>query len=128
MLEVEGMRVIRTFSMPEIKSYNKFKELCEREGSNVSSKLYEYIKQYVADHSPGNPQRHLGVYLNPAPRDVVCPMWNRDMLSCGQHTFVDVCPLSKRYKCPRPSTTTETIYEGEDVELLPDRYLKDGGR
>lgn len=34
----------------------KFKDICKREGKKASTVLLEYVKTYVDQHDPGNPQ------------------------------------------------------------------------
>ncbi len=53
----------------------KFKEICEREGSNMSRKLEAFIQQYNQTHSNGNPQLTISAYAKPEepqPMRVLC--------------------------------------------------------
>jgi len=36
--------------------WRKFRELCVREGESCSEKIEEWIREYVRQHEPGNPQ------------------------------------------------------------------------
>ena len=82
-------------------TWDKFIEICRREGSSASKKLREFIIEYVADHEPGNPQLKLDRVLEDGgPRGPVCDV-------CGQVAKYRVnLPGRQLYRCrqhkPRP--------------------------
>lgn len=54
-------------------TWDKFLEICKREGSSGSKKLREFIIEYVHQHEPGNPQLRLDRVLEDGgPRGPVC--------------------------------------------------------
>jgi len=55
----------RTLYIPELflPVWTKFIEICDREGSSGSEKIREYVRDYVREHEPGNPQRLLDPVL-----------------------------------------------------------------
>jgi len=56
--------------------FEKFRQICEREGTSVSSKLRDFIRDYVRVHEPGNPQllleKFTGAATEPLPRYLTC--------------------------------------------------------
>ena len=66
-------------------TWEKFKEICRREGSTVSEKLREFVFDYVRVHEPGNPQLRLDVIMQDGgPKDPACS-------ECGD-------PAERRYR------------------------------
>ena len=39
--------------------WDKFMEICDREGSSSSAKVRDFIRDYVRRHEPGNPQTRI---------------------------------------------------------------------
>jgi len=92
---VSHRKVTRSFQVRILETWEKFLEICEKEGTSGSEKLEELLTQYVKDHWPGNPQRDLGVFLSPSPRRTVCPDGERGLCP----TRYRICVLRKRYAC-----------------------------
>jgi hypothetical protein len=78
-----------------LETYNKFKELMQREGTSVSQALFNYMFGYVQDHYPGNPQPVLGKFLDPPPAKAVCPTGEKN--DCPLHP--EICVHRKRFAC-----------------------------
>ena len=52
------------FRPEEDPTYQRFKQIVRREGSNVSRHLMDYIKGYVDFHDPGNPQARMTSFVD----------------------------------------------------------------
>jgi hypothetical protein len=75
--------------------YSRFKELCRREGEDMSEKIRTWIDQYVRQHWPGNPQLPLTEFTQKPPSRLVCLEGERGL--CPQRPTV--CVLRRRYVC-----------------------------
>jgi hypothetical protein len=65
----------RTNIYAEKEVIKTFKEICKREGTNMSSKTEDFWKQYNQAHKPGNPQLKMSNYVannEPQPMRVLC--------------------------------------------------------
>jgi hypothetical protein len=63
--ELSKRRDIRNIYIPEgfREVWDKFLEICRREGSSGSDKIRDLITEYVRAHEPGNPQTRLDLIL-----------------------------------------------------------------
>ncbi len=55
--------MLRTFETSK-ELYKKFKEICDREGIKIGSKLNEFMENYVKVHGEGNPVYPLDKFLD----------------------------------------------------------------
>jgi len=44
-------------------TWQKYLEICERDGTNASREIRKFVEGQVAKRDPGNPQRTLGTYV-----------------------------------------------------------------
>lgn len=67
------MSKIRSTIYVEKEKWQKFKEICIREGEAMSEKIENWIQKYVGRHEKGNPQTRIDVIaLEGGPRGPLC--------------------------------------------------------
>jgi len=92
---LSSRKTTRSFQVRDLETWEKFLELCRKEGTSGSEKLEELVSSYVKDHDPGNPQRDIRIYSRPAAPKVLC----QENCVTGVEKYWSSCSLRKRYIC-----------------------------
>jgi len=85
----------RSIWLRDKEEWEKFVELCRKEGVPVSEKIRQWISTHVQEHWPGNPQTPLSRYLGVEVSKRICPDGERGL--CPQRPAL--CVLRRRFAC-----------------------------
>ena len=92
--------MLRTFETEE-ELYQKFKEICLREGVKVGDKLNEFLKEYIKVHGEGNPVHPLDKWQDedfksfPAFKERLTTKWIPYLEKCNEKELQEVAEQSE---------------------------------